>query len=150
MLVKFKGEQMKKSELKKLALLGLSTGVLLTSQNAFAAEADLSPTSSKEEIEKDYHLMSDAELREKLDANGLKLYDSLDAEGKALARSVASQRCQGMNACKGLNSCKTDTHACQGQGTCKAKGKCVVLNKNDAVKMVHDKVMKEKRSKLSQ
>lgn len=142
---------MKKNQLKKLALLGLSSGILLSSQSAFgvASEADLNPNSSKEDIEANYHLLTDAEMREKLDAEGLKLYNSLDEQGKALARSVASQRCQGMNACKGLGSCKTDSNSCQGQNDCKAKGKCVVLNKNDAVKMVHEKIMKEKRAKLN-
>lgn len=142
---------MKKSELKKLMLSGLLAGVVTTSNaQAAATENQLSPTSSKEDIESNYHLMTDAELRAKLDADGLKLYESLDETGKALARSVASQRCQNMNACKGLNSCKTATNDCQGKGSCKGKGKCVVLNKNDAVRMVHDKLMKEKRTQLSQ
>ena len=139
---------MKKNELKKFALLGLSTGLLVTNAYAATAEKDLSPTSSKEEIQKDYQLLTEAELKAKLDPEGIKLYDSLDAEGKALARTVASQRCQGMNACKGLNACKTDKNSCQGKGECKGQGKCVILNKNQAVKLVHDK-MQAKRSKLN-
>ena len=139
---------MKKKELRKIALLGLSSGLLMTNLQAVVAEKDLAPTASKEEIESGYHLMTDAELREKLDPEGIKLYDSLDEEGKSLARKVASQRCQGMNECKGLNACKTDKNSCQGKGGCKSQGKCVVLDKNQAVKLVHDK-MQEKRSKLN-
>lgn len=139
---------MNKKELKKIALLGLSAGLLVTNVQAASAEKDLSPTSSKEDIQQGYHLMSEAELKEKLNPEGIKLYDSLDAEGKALARSVASQRCQGMNQCKGLNACKTDKNACQGKGECKGQGKCVIMDKNNAVKLVHDK-MKDKRSLLN-
>ena len=42
--------------------------------------------------------------------NGEALYNSLNAEGKALARQVASQRCNGTNECRGLNACQTETN----------------------------------------
>lgn len=149
---------MKKNDLKKMALLGLSTGLLISSQmhaatNPPAAEKEKTEKATKEVDPNDgnlgYHLMTEEELLLELNPTGTALYNSLDAKGKELARQVASQRCNFTNACKGLNACATDKNKCAGLGDCKAKGKCALSDKNLAVKLVHDKLMKEKREKAA-
>lgn len=92
-----------------------------------------------------YHLMTEDELLMQLNDQGAKQYKALSPEGKALAREVASQRCQGTNECKGLNACQTDSNKCAGQGSCKGQSKCAFSDKNVAIKLVSKK-MSEKRS----
>ncbi len=156
---------MRKKDMKKLALLGLTAG-FLTSASADAA--DKTSTTSSTTATKDtcpggkcpgdkskdpnsenvgYHLMTEDELMENLNAKSRKIYEGLDAEGKALVLKVASQRCNGTNDCKGLNACQTEKNDCAGKGECKGKSKCAFADKNLVVKIVAKK-MEEKRAKL--
>lgn len=176
---------MKKNHLKKMAILGLTTG-LIAMNNANAVEPTPTPTSTEKpgsasktcstksgctnkgvsqntkgnitQATKDetkdpnsenegYHLMTEEELKSQLNAKSTALYESLDAEGKALALKVASQRCNGTNDCKGLNACETPSNDCAGKGECKGKSKCAFADKNVAVKIVAKK-MAEKRAQL--
>jgi len=164
---------MKKNDLKKLALMGLSGGILILNPAiAKAATAVNSPKPShksiadaaddKKKTDTDkkkadvdynegnvgYHLYSEEELLLELDASGTKLYQSLTPEGKALALQVASARCDHTNACKGLNACKTDKNECAGKGGCKGMGKCALADKNLAVKLAAKK-MAEKRNQVN-
>lgn len=145
---------MKKHSFKKLATLGLASGIALASQ----LEADIKTTPPKTVITKDskedtdpnagnlgYHLLTEDELLLDLNDEGYKLYMSLSPEGKALAREVASTRCNASNQCKGLNACATDKNACAGKGACKGQGKCSLSDKNLAIKLVAKK-MNEKRT----
>lgn len=144
---------MNKNDMKKLALLGLIGGTLV-SQGAFAADAT---TSKKGEVgSKDksieelnaqnvgYHLYTEDELLLELNDEGAKMFKSLTPEGKKLALEVASSRCNGTNECKGLNGCQTANNACAGKGACKGQGKCAIADKNLAVKLVRDKLAKER------
>ncbi|MFN4175243.1 MAG: hypothetical protein ACK4HV_09095 [Parachlamydiaceae bacterium] len=139
---------MKKQHYKKFILIGLSAAFTL-------GAADAKDVKTPQEAQDaaygnmNYHLMTDDDIKLELRKDGLKLYDSLDEEGKALARKVASQRCAKTNECKGLNACATDDNKCAGQGTCKGTSKCGFSNKDLAVKVVYDKLMKEKRSNLT-
>lgn len=138
-----------KHDLKKLALLGLSSGVFLA--NTIDAAEKQSPPQKNESYDPNdgnmnYHLMSEEEFLLELNDQGLKMYQSLDSNGKALAIKVASGMCGKTNQCKGLNACKTDKNECAGKGSCKGQGICAVSDKNLAVKLVYDK-MKEKREK---
>lgn len=148
---------MNKKRLKKLALLGLTSGLCIA-QGVNAEEAKKGNEDSRknkdEQVDPNegnlgYKLMTEDELMIELNAEGQKMYKELSAEGKALALEVASMRCQQTNPCAGLNACATDDNKCAGKGSCKGKGKCAVSNKNDAVKLVHDKLMKEKREKAN-
>lgn len=98
----------------------------------------------KEDGNLGYHVYTEDELMLELNDNGIALYNSLDQEGKALARLVASQRCQQTNECKGLNACQTDKNKCAGKGECKGQGKCAFSDKNLAVKVVVDKMAKKR------
>lgn len=137
---------MKKTDFRKLIILGV-TGSLMACGQAFAEDAPAPKDPSAGNM--GYKLMTDDDIRLELSSEGAKMYDSLDEEGKKLARTVASQRCAGTNVCKGLNACATDKHKCAGQGDCKGQSKCGFSDKNLAVKVVYDKVMKEKRIDLT-
>ena len=146
---------MKKRDLRKLALMGLSSGILMT-QGIMAEEKGSKPASSatqeqknKNEENMNYHLMTEDELILELNEDGIRMYKSLSPEGKALAREVASMKCNNTNPCKALNACATDKNKCAGQGSCQTKGKCAVSDKNLAVKLVYDK-MADKRTKANQ
>jgi hypothetical protein len=150
---------MQKRRLNRLALMGILGG-LLAVQHAHAeteskppppveAAKDKAQPQDPSEGNLGYHLMTEDELMLELNPEGIKLYKSLDAEGKKLALEVASQRCGKSNKCAGLNACQTDYNACAGKGPCAGKGKCALADKNLAVKIVADKMAK-KRAEAAQ
>lgn len=93
-------------------------------------------------------MMTEGELMSQLSPSGKAQYQSLDAEGKALALKLASQSCAGKNDCKGLNSCKTSQNSCAGKGTCAGTSVGPFKDKNVAVKVAAQK-MAEKRNKMN-
>lgn len=148
---------MKKNEMKKFAIVGLMTGIAISS-GLYAAttaapvdkDAKAAEKTDPNEGNSGYHLMTEDELLLELNGDGTALYKSLDPKGKELARYVASQRCNGTNACAGLNACQTDKNTCAGKGSCQGKGKCALSDKNLAVKLVADKMkMADKRSNIT-
>lgn len=158
---------MKNPDLAKLALMGLTSGVLILNQAdqpKLSAAEPSTPSSAKHGCKNTapsndsedsnynedngnigYHVLSEDELLDELNDHGIKLYNSLSKEGKKLAREVASGRCNKTNLCKGLNACKTDQNECAGKGSCKGKGKCGFADKNLAVEVAAKK-MKEQES----
>ena len=132
---------MKKQDLKRLAVLGLISGLVIQG-SAYAADVkadkknEYKSADADDEGNRGYYLMSEDDLLLELNNEGTKTYQALSPEGKALARKVASQRCNGTNECKGLNACKTDSNECAGKGSCRGKSKCAVSDKNLAVKLV--------------
>lgn len=142
---------MNKKDMKKLALLGLISGTIVC-QNGFAADAAPKAAAdakakSIEELNAQnvgYHLYTEDELLLELNDEGAKLFKSLSPDGKKLALEVASARCNGTNSCKGLNGCQTANNSCAGKGSCKGTGKCAIADKNLAVKLVHNKLAKER------
>lgn len=142
---------MNKKEMKKLALLGLISGTMVC-QGLHAADTNTKAAAdtkakSIEELNAQnvgYHLYTEDELLLELNDEGAKLFNSLSPEGKKLALEVASSRCNGTNSCKGLNACQTANNSCAGQGSCKGTGKCAMADKNLAVKLVHNKLAKER------
>lgn len=151
---------MKKFKLLYLLALGLSSSLVTAAENDTPAKTPAektgdTPAKSAADKEQDpsygnlgYHLMTEDELSLELNDEGMKLFQTLDAEGKALALKVASQRCAQTNFCKGLNACATDQNKCAGEGDCKGKGKCGFADKNLAVKVVAKK-MAQKRADLT-
>ncbi|PJD97207.1 MAG: hypothetical protein CK425_03550 [Parachlamydia sp.] len=146
---------MKKYEKKQLALRGILSAFItvhaaLVGDEKGATDIQKYGVSAavSERGNMGYHLMTEDELMLELNDEGVALYNSLDKEGKELARYVASQRCMASNACKGLNACQNTEHACMGKGKCKGLGKCSIADKNLAVKLVAKK-MAEKRQKAA-
>jgi len=157
----------KNHDFKKIALLGIASGLLVVNCSTLDAASKDSPSTkdssstSKSKDSKDskdssddnenttpYHLMTEEELLSELNAEGKALYQNLSPEGKELARDVASMRCQYSNKCKGLNACATDKNTCAGKGSCKGQGKCAIADKNLAVKLVSQK-MGAKRASMA-
>ena len=141
---------MKKLDLKRLAVLGLVSGLVIQQPiQAADAKNDYQTTDTDEDGNRGYFLMTEDDLLLELNDQGTKAYNQLSPEGKALARKVASQRCNGTNECKGLNACKTDTNECAGKGSCKGQSKCALSDKNLAVKLVSDKMAAKRSNTLN-
>lgn len=165
---------MEKRNLRKLALLGLASGLVIggsatadeTPKNSYVdqllaahkckgshgcpgmtanRDRPRSENNDMNEGNLNYHLMTEDELMLELNQKGRELYQKLDANGKRLARVVASQMCNETNECAGLNGCQTEHNSCAGQGSCKGKSKCAIADKNLAVKLVSDKLAKKRR-----
>lgn len=93
---------MKKRDLKKLALLGLTSGMLVATQASL--HADVPETSVP---------TTEAELLSQLSPEAQLLYMGLDEQGQALARLVTSERC----GCQDRGKVARSGHGCGG-------GKC--------------------------
>lgn len=146
---------MKKNNLKKLALLGIFSGLI--AQSLSAAEVDAAKKSANNSTDSDpnagnvgYYLMTEEQLLLELTPERIKQYQELSTENKAIVRKIASMRCKGTNPCKGYNVCKSDHNDCAGKASCKGESECALSDKNLAVKLVYDKAMKEKREKLAE
>lgn len=129
---------MKKFNFKKLASMGLVTGIAF---GTMGCEAGAERPNEMQNTQ-----MSEDELESHLNDEGRRVYDNLDADHKRLARQLAAQTCKGKNSCKGLNSCKSSTNSCEGQGGCKGTSPGPFKDKNDAVKVAE---MAQKRESLS-
>lgn len=140
---------MNKRSFKHIAILGLTAGCVavnpLLAADATATKPAATTTDDPNAGNMGYHLLTEDELLLDLNDEGYKLYMTLTPEGKALAREVASTRCNGSNACAGLNACASDKNKCLGQGACKGQSKCAISDKNLAVKLVAKK-MADKRN----
>lgn len=141
---------MNKRSFKQKTLLGIIAGCLAANP-LLAADATATKPAAKTADDPNagnlgYHLLTEDELMLDLNDEGAKLYQSLTPEGKALAREVASTRCNGSNQCAGLNACASDKNKCLGLGSCKGQSKCAISDKNLAVKLVAKK-MADKREK---
>lgn len=156
---------MKKCDFKKLAILGLAGGLLLTNQidgadatqnkypikyssaKSKGSEAGRrAPSRSRVRPQKQ---MNESDLLSQLSKQGRALYSSLTPEGKKLALELANQSCEGKNGCKGLNSCKSDENSCAGEGGCQGKSPGPFHNKNEAVAIAAQHMAKQ-RLELSQ
>lgn len=140
---------MRKLDLKRLAVLGLVSGIMV--QQPIHADDYKEATEAvdvDEEGNRGYHLMTEDELLLELTDEGAKTYNKLSPEGKALAQKVASQRCNGTNECRGLNACKTESNDCAGKGSCRGKSKCAFSDKNLAVKVVSEQMAAKRANTL--
>lgn len=136
---------MKKFDLKKIALASL----IVASLHAEEVKSDDTIHYDPEAENAAYHLMSEEELLENLNAKSKEIYNNLTPEGKELARKVASQNCNNTNECKGFNACKTETNDCAGKGSCRGTSKCAFSDKNLAVKLVAEKMAKKRQNTIN-
>ena len=153
---------MKKKNFAKLAFLGITSGLMVSSHSANSESESTNSTTSTANSDTPrqgcggqngcggddgnigYFVFSEEDLLIELNEKGEALYKSLNEEGKALARKVASQRCNGTNECAGLNACQTESNECAGKGSCKGQSKCAISDKNLAVKIAAAKMAKTK------
>lgn len=82
---------MKKRDLKKLALMGFTGGLLIASQSHVQADTTDSEPSFNPDIAPAQEQASENQLLSQLSKEGQQLYYSLDEEGQMLARLVAAQ-----------------------------------------------------------
>jgi hypothetical protein len=144
----------KKTNLKKIALMGMASSVLLASSQVNAAQQQSNTgnqyyvaNSMNSVAQNTSKTLTAEELLSQLNPEVRATYQALSPEGKALALKLANQSCKGQNECKGLNSCKTKDNVCAGHGGCAGLSKAPFANKNMAV-MVAAKNMAEKRLKV--
>ena len=78
---------MKRRDLKKLALMGLTSGMLIATQSAVHAEGEIQPLNEASGA------ISESELLSQLSSEGQEIYQSLDQEGQLLARLVLGRGC---------------------------------------------------------
>jgi len=148
---------MQRKDWKKIALLGLSGGILFSAaveaqnydKQKNSTRADL-PSDDPNDGNMNYHMMSEEEFLLELTPENVAIYKSFDPKTKQLALRVASMMCAGSNECKGLNACQTDTHDCAGKGDCKGKGKCAISDKNLVIKLVKDKMAAKRNNAINQ
>ena len=141
---------MKKSNLTKLAMMGLVSGLLAGCSGA-DKPAEESTGNMGDMMGKKIGEMAgmNAEnLMSQLNAESKKLFEDMDKEHQMKVLKVASQKCAGSNECAGLNACKSATNECAGMASCKGNGGCAFTDKNLAVKLVYKKMM-EKRGKMN-
>lgn len=151
---------MQKHDLKKLALMGLTGGVLLSAQGVMADEQASTTVAASYganngcgganngSVPTQVKILTEDQLLLQLNDEGKRVYLSLDPKGKALALKMANQSCKGQNDCKGQGSCKNADNACAGQNACKGKSPEGFRDKNQAVKAAA-KVMANKRGQAN-
>jgi hypothetical protein len=169
---------MERKNLRSLAVLGLSTGILISAQQTpieaavydkllthsmslLAANTSTSASADKkdatdEDIQKkqqenasSYKQLTEDDLYGMVNSKTWALYESLSPEGKTLALNIASRSCDGSNDCRGQGACKDNKHNCAGQNECRGKSKCNVSDKNLAVKLAAN-IMAKKRGEAVQ
>lgn len=143
---------MSKSRLKQLALLGLSSGLVVGCGGG--SKSEKKAEEAKSDMGHQHKQMSEspddaeAALLAQLDDKHRAMFHSLDAEHKELALQMAQQTCAGQNECKGLNMCKGAHNACAGQGSCAGTGGCGWSDQNLMIRVVM-KHMAEKRGQVN-
>lgn len=138
----------KKINLKKIAMLGMAGGILMSYQQADAAPHGDSGNRYIALAGESSNTSSDQALFSQLNPETQQIYQSLSPEGKALAQKLANQSCKGQNDCKGLNSCKTTTNTCAGLGGCKGTSKGPFTDKNTAVKVAAMNMAKKRSAMM--
>lgn len=122
---------MKKKDLATLAMIGISTGLLIggCQQNQKGGGGGCSKRASSQQFKN----MDMQSFQAALSPEARQKFLALDTEHKKMAMEMAEQGCKGKNACKGKGGCKTADHACAGKNACKGKGGEPVENVDKAV-----------------
>ncbi|MBS0622166.1 MAG: hypothetical protein JSR80_04320 [Verrucomicrobia bacterium] len=124
---------MKKNNLTKLALMGLSCGLIIGCQPAQGEASE----ESNSLMEQSQMTPQEQDFYNKLNEEGKKTFSQMSSDKRLKTMQVAQTTCKGKNSCKGLGGCKTTQHACKGQNSCKGQGGGPVKDPNDAVMMVN-------------
>lgn len=143
---------MKKKDLAMLALLGLTSGMMISCKTGQHKEGqpgkkDL-PGKTAGQVAPSAQPMTAEEkaFYGKLNAEGKRTFEQMNSADRQKSIQTANAGCKGKNICKGLGGCETDDHACKGMNDCKGKGGCAVTDPNDAVQMTKQSTMQQKRN----
>jgi hypothetical protein len=124
---------MDKKELARLALLGISAGLMVT---GCQKEQTGDPPSNQEvngDIESFYNSLTPKAKQQ---------FMQLDTQHKMLAIELYQQHCKGENNCADMGGDATSQHACAGQNTCKGGGGAPLRDPNKAVEIQFNHQMK--------
>lgn len=142
----------KKTNLKKIALMGITGGILMAQAQANAAQQNGNFYNGSQYYTADESnsrgesssAVSEASFLSQLSQESKAVYQNLSREGKELALKLANQSCKGKNDCKGQNSCKTNENACAGEGGCKGQSQGPFTDKNVAVNVASMNMAKKR------
>lgn len=122
---------MKKRDLASLALLGISSALLIAGCQQPAKNGTASPQGQMQS-----QTVMSPEMQSfysSLNADGQRKFNSLDAKHQAMAMKMASQSCNGKNDCKGMGGCSNQNNSCAGKNACKGQGGAPAKDPNKAV-----------------
>ncbi len=112
---------MKKSDLAKLALFGISAG-LVAGGCQQKANKNESHDAKKNGNNAEQSAQDMESFKASLSPEAKKQFDELDAKHKMMAVEMANQECKGKNKCSGIGGCATKDNSCAGKNSCKGKG----------------------------
>jgi hypothetical protein len=118
---------MKKRDLMALAMIGISSGLMVTGcQKGTDKKSNISAEEQKAPVDAAsfYNMLSD---------DAKKKFDQLDEKHKAAALEMYNQSCNGKNSCAGKGGCSTAKHDCAGKNDCSGQGGAPVKDANKAV-----------------
>ena len=134
---------MKKGELAKLALLGISAGLMVGGCHQKKDTGTASQGSADEQMSQDMQSFYSS-----LSSDAQKKFVQLDAQHKMMAVEMAQQGCHAKNKCAAMGGCATSDHGCAGLNACKGQGGAPVKDANKAVEIQYKNQMAQ-RSKTS-
>jgi len=132
---------MKKSDLAKLAMLGISAGLMVGGCQKQGGTGTSGQATADEQVSSDMQSFYNS-----LNPEAQKKFSQLDAQHKMMAVEMAHQSCNGKNSCKGMGGCKTSQHACGGQNGCKGQGGAPVKDPNKAVEIQYKNQMNQRQN----
>jgi hypothetical protein len=119
---------MKKRDLAKLAMLGISAGLIVGVFEKRGGTGTPGQALADEQMSSDMQAFYNS-----LSPEAQQKFNQLDAQHKMMAVEMAHQNCSGKNKCAGMGGCSTAQHACAGQNGCKGQGGSPVKDANKAV-----------------
>lgn len=132
---------MKKRDLAKLAMLGISAAMIVGCGNAQGdASGEDQPSSGQQQQSSDMQSFYNS-----LSSDAQKKFNQLDAQHKMMAIEMTHQTCNGKNSCAGMGGCKTSQNSCAGQNGCKGQGGEPIKDPNKAVEVQYKNQQKQRQ-----
>lgn len=132
---------MKKRDLAKLALLGISAGLIATGCQQGGGKSGNKGAAAEEQMTSDMQTFYSS-----LSPSAQKKFMELDAQHRMMAMEMVKGSCNGKNNCKGMGGCATQSHACAGQNGCKGQGGAPIKDANKAVEVQYKNQTKQRQN----
>lgn len=130
---------MKKRDLAKLALLGISAGLMATGCQQ-GGKSGNKTAAAEEKMNSDMQAFYSS-----LSPSAQQKFIELDAQHRMMAMEMIQSACKGKNSCKGMGGCGTQTHACAGKNSCKGQGGARIQDPNKAVEVQFKNQMQQRQ-----
>ncbi len=132
---------MKKKDLVKLAMVGMSAGILMTGCQSKKGSSKQSYLSADEPVSADQQKFFSS-----LFSASQSKYQQLDSQHRQMAKQMTEQSCKGQNQCKSLGGCKSAQNNCAGLNGCKGQsGGNPIKDPNKAVELQYRNQMQLNR-----